>query len=323
MTASIQPSPSIGSTSGRWSTALSLMLASLLLTACGGSDPSSVGSVTAEAVPPCGIEGSGARVQGCIGRPLLPPPPETDGASMCTPPPEGPSAPAGPLVIGGNITGRPGSPSFIYVAEGDGKAPLLVYGPDFSKSATVSGFVLAGLYGGWCSSVDLTTYNGIERGQPVGEQAVYLHVSATVSPPSLSGSLRVRNQADTHALTGSSIPGSSYDMSAPATVGSAIGSWTLSDMRGTRVNLTVDSAGNVAGDYRCPFTGVLSPSPESVNLLRLQLSMTACADGATLTGSHEGFALVMPLISGGSQLLIWAETNNGVDFSHVLAIGRR
>ena len=118
-------------------------------------------------------------------------------------------------------------------------------------------------------------------------------------------------------------------MSVPAPVASAAGSWSLSDVRGSRVGLAVDSAGNVTGDYGCPFTGVPSPSPESVNLLKVQLSITACATGAMvngnqlLTGTHEGFALVMPLISGGSQLLIWAETNDGVDWSYVLAMGRR
>src|SRR4051812_24483646 len=98
MTTLIQHSASIGSTSWHWSKAFSLVLASLLLTACGGSDPSRVASIKADFLPPCGIEGSGARVQGCTGGPLLPPPPETDGASVCTPPPEGSSAPAGPLV---------------------------------------------------------------------------------------------------------------------------------------------------------------------------------------------------------------------------------
>jgi len=50
------------------------MLASLLLTACGGGggDASNVAPVTAEALPPCGIEGSGAHAQGCTRGPLLP-----------------------------------------------------------------------------------------------------------------------------------------------------------------------------------------------------------------------------------------------------------
>jgi hypothetical protein len=320
MTTSIQHSASIGFTHWHRSTALSLMLASLLLAACGGgSPPSGVASVTAEALPPCGIEGSGAHAQGCTRGPLIPPV-VVNGASVCTPPPTGPSAPAGPLVIGGNLTGRPGTPSFIYVAQGDGKHPLVVYGPELATSPTITGFIRAGLDGISCSSVDLTTVNGRELGLHV-DQTVYLQVSATTRPPSLSGSLR--DKAGTYALTASGISGSSYDMSVPATVASAAGSWILSDVKGSRVGLAVDSAGNVTGDYGCPFTGVLSPSPESVNLLRVQLSMTACATGAMLTGTHEGFALVMPLISGGSQLLIWAETNNGVDSSYVLAMGRR
>src|SRR5438270_13560599 len=75
MTASIQHSPSIGSTGWRRSAALSLMLASLLLTACGGGDPGGVAPVTAESLPPCGIEGSGApHVRGCTNPPDSSPP---------------------------------------------------------------------------------------------------------------------------------------------------------------------------------------------------------------------------------------------------------
>jgi len=83
MTASIQHSPLNGSTGWHWSTAFSLMLASLLLTACGGGGDSSGGaSVTAEALPPCGIEGSGAHLQGCTRGPrlpLAPTPPDLSG----------------------------------------------------------------------------------------------------------------------------------------------------------------------------------------------------------------------------------------------------
>ena len=73
MTTSIQHSASIGFTRWHWSQALSLMLASLLLAACGGGgQPSAVASVTAEALPPCGIEGSGAQAQGCTRGPRIP-----------------------------------------------------------------------------------------------------------------------------------------------------------------------------------------------------------------------------------------------------------
>jgi hypothetical protein len=229
--------------------------------------------------------------------------------------------PAGPLVVGGNITGRPGNPSFIYVAEGDGKHPLLVYGPDLADRSTITGFIRAALDEISCSSNDLTTVNARELGLHV-DQTVYLQVSATTHPASLSGSIRDKT-GGTYAFTASGVSGSSYAMSAPATVDSVAGSWMLSDISGNQVSVTVDSAGTITGNYGCPFTGVLSPSPEGVNLLRVQLSMTACPNRSMLTGTHEGFALVMPLISGGSQLLLWAETNNGVDSSYVLAIGRR
>jgi len=250
------------------------------------------------------------------------PAPVVVNAPACTQPAEGPSAPAGPLVIGGDITGRPGNPSFIYVAEGDGKHPFLFYGPDFANSSTITGFIRVGFDARGCAGVDLSTDNGSELGLHV-ELPLNLQVSATTRPPSLSGS--IRDKAGTYALTASSIPGSSYDMSAPATVASAAGFWILSDMWGSRMSVAVDSAGNVTGNYGCPFTGVLSPSPESVNLLRVQLSMTGsgCASGAVNTGPYEGFALVMPLTSGGSQLLIWAEWTDGWDSANVLAMGRR
>src|SRR5215469_16486784 len=72
-----------------WHRLIPLSLASLFLTACGGSTSPGVASsgpnVTTASVPPCGIEGTGVQIQDCNnGGALVPPPPNQSSLKMTT-----------------------------------------------------------------------------------------------------------------------------------------------------------------------------------------------------------------------------------------------
>lgn len=265
----------------------------------------------------CGGSGDSAE-------PLASPPPAAvavapPAPSSCIPPPEGLPPPGRSTVMGGTIVGRHDS-SFIFVAESDGEKSLLFYGPDLASTSNVTGFVYVG--GAWCRGSDWITYNGLDRGRK-SQDPVYLNTTRTVSPPTLSGTIRYPSGA--YTVVGGAVPGSIYDAAASPGIADAVGKWTMSNDHGTLVEVTVDVNGDVTGSDRgCSFAGALAPSPDGLNLLSLQLTFPSkCSMRPTLMGKHEGFALAMPLDGGGTQFLIWAETNDGFDLSYVMAIGRR
>ncbi len=280
---------------------LALSLPFAVLIACGGSDDAGPTPAPASTTNP----------------PVVSAP----APNPCIPPPEGLPPPARPAVMGGTIAGR-NDPSFIFVAPGDGEQSLLFYGPDLASTSNVTGFVYS-RRGGGCSSSDLTTYNGRDWGRQVQDGRVYLHTATSLGPPTLSGTIRYAS--GTYAFAGGPVAGSTYDAAAAAKVADVVGKWTMTNNLGTLVDIAVDVNGAVMGSDRgCSFSGALTPS-QGLNLLSLQLAFSSTCPSMreTLPGTHEGFALALPLIGGGTQLLIWAETNNGVDFSYVIAIGRR
>ena len=241
-------------------------------------------------------------------------------AATCTPPPEGPPPPAtGPAVMGGTIEGR-NDPSFILVARGEGETQLLFYGPDLASTSSVTGFVVAG--GSGCSGSDTTTYNGLDRSRRSSDP-VYLRTTMAPSAPSLSGTIRYANA--TYKLAGGPMPGSTYSAAAPPKVADVVGTWTMTNLLGASTSLSVDTSGTVTGaDQGCPLTGMVTPGQEGLNLLRLQLDVSWCSSRPSIEGAtYDGFALASPLSGGGTQLLIWSEANNGVDWDYVMAIGRR
>lgn len=272
-----------------------------LLVACGGGGDAPTAPV---AVPPA--------------TPAAPVAPVAPVAAACIAPPEGMPQSTAPAIMGGTIVRRR-DPSFIFVAPGDGKRPVLFYGPDLATASSVTGIVLARYDGWWCSSSpdpDTSTYNGIDHGS--GDR-VYLYTTVMPGVPSLSGTIRYAS--GTYTLVGGPVPGSTYNVAAPAKVADLVGAWTMTLLSGAPMALAVDANGALTITYQgCSMAGTATPSQEGLNLLQLQLTVSRCPSGLS---AYEGFALALPLSGGGTQLLIWAEANNGVDFDYVMAIGRR
>jgi hypothetical protein len=242
-------------------------------------------------------------------------------SAVCAPPTEGLPLPTVPAIVGGTIVGRKDS-SFIFVSLGDGWRPLLFYGPDLASTPSVTGFVAAN-YDGWsCSAPDPTAYNGIDRGRQSHDR-VYMYTAVTSNVPLLTGTIRYASA--TYSLTGGPVPGSTYNVGAPPQVADVVGAWTMTNHSGALTELAVDANGTLTGsDQGCALAGTATPSEEGLNLLRLQLTVSQCPSRPnTLSSIYDGFALALPLTGGGTQVLIWAETSNGVDFDYVLAIGRR
>jgi hypothetical protein len=238
----------------------------------------------------------------------------------CIPAPEGPDVLTPASVVGGSIVGR-ADPSFILVVQDDRR--LLFYGPDLPATPRMTGYVRASNFGHFCDSNDRTAYNGGDSNFSLNTGSrVYLYSQVTLAPPSVAGTIRY--QSSTYSLTGGRIPNSSYDTAARPSLADAVGSWVMTDLRGRTSVLSISDKGAVAGsDSGCPYTGTLTAASDAtVNLLRVGLEMAACGDHS-LALPFYGFALAVPLNDGTSRLLLWVETDNGVDHDYFTAIGVR
>jgi hypothetical protein len=230
-----------------------------------------------------------------------------------------PPAPGSLGVFGGAIL-RGSDADLLLVVREDG-TKLGIYGTNTPTSFSIAGFLAIG--GDWRSGSDPTVYNGKDWGR--NGLNVYLDASYDIAMPSLSGT--IRSTTETLSFTGGPIPGSTYNFNMPATVAGVAGSWNLTDDEGRAATLNIAADGNLAGQYLgCSVTGVVKPSDSGKNLLNLGLSFdkASCPENPYLLDlPHHGFVLAYPLTAGGTQLIVWAETNNGIDFSKVLAAGRR
>jgi hypothetical protein len=249
--------------------------------------------------------------------PVTPLPVQTPSAQ--TPSAQMPAPPAVVGVFGGTIT-RASQPELLFVARDDG-THLGIYGTTTSGSFNIGGYVFSG--GDWWSSPDPTVYNGVDWGR--GGLSVYVDASYDVAIPSLSGT--IKSATETVAFAGGPIPGSSYNYNTPATVAAVVANWSLTDQNGARATLDVAVDGSVTGQYLgCSLTGNVKPNSSGKNVLDLRLSFdkTICpANWYLLDLPYDGFAVAYPVAEGHTQLIVWAETNNGVDWSLLLAAGTR
>ena len=230
-----------------------------------------------------------------------------------------PLAPA-PLGVFGGTIARGSNPDLLLVVRGDG-TKLGIYGTNTSTAFGMAGYFYSGW--DWRSGSDPTVYNGKDWGR--GGLSVYVNASYDIATPSLSGT--IRSATETLSFTGGPIPGSNYKFNMPASVTSVVGSWSLTDEGGQGATLTIAADGSLVGQYLgCSMTGVVKASDSGKNFLNLGLSFDKAScpkNWYMLDLPHYGFMLAIPLMAGGTQLIMWVETNNGVDFSKVLAAGRR
>jgi hypothetical protein len=230
-------------------------------------------------------------------------------------------APAqGPLGVFGGTIARGSESDLLLVVREDG-TKLGIYGTITSTAFRIAGYFYSG--GDWRSGSDPTVYNGRDWGR--GGSSVYVNASYDSTTPSLLGT--IRSVTETLSFAGGPIQGSSYNFNMPATVAGVVGSWNLTDEGGQSATLTIAADGSLVGQYQgCSMTGVVQASDSGKNFLKLGLSfnMASCSNAwYTLDLPHHGFVLAYPLTAGGTQLIMWVETNDGVDFSKVLAAGRR
>jgi hypothetical protein len=214
--------------------------------------------------------------------------------------------------------------TLLYVVRRDG-TKIGIYGTNTSTAFNIAGYIYVA--GDWWSSTDPTIYNGKDWGR--NGLSVYVSASYDSTIPIVSGT--IRSTSDTLSFSGGPIPGSSYDFNRPATLATIAGRWNMTAWheisgKGNVESLDIAADGRVVGQYRgCNISGGATPSDSGKNLysLRLSFDFTTCRLWDVLDFPYEGFALAYELANGGTQLLIWAETNNGIDFSYVLASGRR
>jgi len=261
--------------------------------------------------------------------------PPGDQPFVCDTPPEGVMSSLPPGVFSGTIVDQANG-TFVLVTRdlwgyGDVEGRLF-YGIDTAGPPKVAGFVL---FSPWtsCSSNDKRTRNGTEHFFVAGREfwdaaRVYVHVTLGPEVAPVAGSIRALDGAQaTRRLAGGPIPGSTFDASGRPILENIAGAWDLADELGRPSGITIANDGRLAGTYRqCAFDGAVEPSRDGTNVFAVRLKVKGCSNSLVGGGDlvdFAGFIVAIPLAAGGVQTLFWAEANNGVDWSHMLAVGQR
>lgn len=241
----------------------------------------------------------------------------------CEEPPEGQAAALPPGVFGGTIEGRK-DPSFILWSPANdelhGQA-LLIYGPDLASTSRISSAMMLSQKGGigWCSGDGKPAYNA---GEVDETRDAYANLAIDPATSALSGTLRYLDSGVSYRVSGAGLPGSTYDMKAAPQFANVAGDWLL-NFGGGAMTLSVDAGGAVRGSAgACAFTGKLTTGGEGMNLFAMELNFTAASD--CIDRPFFRWALAMPLVGGGTQLLLWSDLQSGPFGGYLwLAIGRR
>lgn len=238
-------------------------------------------------------------------------------------------------VFGGTLEGHPDG-KFILVATArpqySGVFAFMFRGPDLLSASPGVNSITQFTAQGVCSDLDRRMYNGSDG--PFNADiydAVYVNATLDPSAHKVSGTLRYLEGAQaTYRLSGGPIPGTNYEPAASPVLTDIAGDWSMVNANGQALQLSVASDGKVAASLEgCPITGSAQADGDGLNLfsVRLKLATPPClafpyTDQASM--SISGFALVLPLAGANTQLLLWAEADNGwgpVNF--ILASGRR
>jgi len=237
----------------------------------------------------------------------------------------GESAPApaprdtGVAVAGGTIE-RAENSSFIVVRPGGGTT-WLFYGPDLATAPRVTGYIYT--HGSYATDGDGAHYNATDSAQAFGYGAS-LEVAVDPLAPAVAGSLRYRGDTTNYKLAGGPVPGSSYRYDRTANVAEAVGNWTLSDVGGNAVALSVRTDGGIGGTYLgCALTGQLTPTAGNSNRMDLVASLIACPGSGPVSTEYRGIAVAFPMTAGGTQLLLLATNDFEEGLGVMFAIGRR
>ncbi len=277
---------------------LQLVIGAMLLAGCGGSDD------------PAGRTGSI----------------ESAGSPTCLVPPEGPPNPLVPGIYGGTVQGLPDT-SFVLVVRsaGDGSGASVGWvfvGPDLATQAKL-------IRVAWLSNDVQCTGDGRTFNTHMLGGSEYVHLALDPAVPSLGGTVRLLDHADTtYPMTGGPIAGSSFDTMARPQVGDFAGTWVLTELNGAKVELSMAADGKFSGHHRgCRFSGTATADTE-LNMV----SLPARFDSVQTAGCSvyhpdklavDGFALLIPAPGGGAQLIVRVVWGDGWDGVAMEAIGRR
>ena len=198
-------------------------------------------------------------------------------------------------VYGGTLTGSRSSAFNLLVLE-NGEA-WSIYGTQSATVFGVAGFVQGS---GSSSNGSYSSANAKDFGfSPAVARSINATYNATAK--TISGT------TGSVTFTGGPIAGTLYNYDTAASLSSVVGSWGTTSLTGESVALTVTATGafTATSGLGCKFSGTVTPRPSGKNVYNV--AITFGASPCALAGqSANGIALVYPLASGRSQLLVAA-----------------
>lgn len=271
-------------------------------------------AVVAAMVTACGGGGDGnAPASG------LPPPP----APAPLPAPAPPPPPPAPVVRDygwrgalGAVVSEPTPRKLVLATSADSHYLLAVYGVDADTD-----FKARGLLEAYATASSPTRYMG------VAGTGLVANVDLTVSSDSqvISGTLLERGELKPVVGGGSAAVGYRFDQ--PASMAAVAGRWELSTSEGRNLSIDIDPQGVVTGTSgSCAlYESKVAPTSTGYGVfaitLRFRVGAFACSEPHGGSDGVHGFAVVYPLQSGETQLVVGAA--NGWDPVYLAAAGKR
>lgn len=202
-------------------------------------------------------------------------------------------------VYGGVFSGGSSNAFQLLVLENNEMWAL--YGTESASAFLVSGFLQAtGIAsGGNYSSTAATNF-------PASGAALNGTVSATYNSTAKTISGTATSLAATPiTFSGSPIAGSTYNYNTPAALSNVTGSWSLTDITGDSISLSVGSTGafTASTGSGCNFSGTVIPRASGKNVFNV--SLTFGASPCLLAGQTvNGIAINYPVTGGRNQLVV-------------------
>jgi hypothetical protein len=146
-------------------------------------------------------------------------------------------------------------------------------------------------------------------------------VSATYDATAKTIAGTVTSAAGSVTFSGGPIPGSLYVYNMPASLATISGLWSMTDLNGDAVTVTISSTGALAAtNLACSFTGTVAPRATGKNVFNVALRFGPAP--CDLAGQEAtGIAVAYPLANGRTQLIVAAV--DGSRTSGAAAVGVR
>jgi hypothetical protein len=129
-------------------------------------------------------------------------------------------------------------------------------------------------------------------------------VSATYDATAKTIAGTVTSAAGSVTFSGGPIPGSLYVYNMPASLATISGLWSMTDLNGDAVTVTISSTGALAAtNLACSFTGTVAPRATGKNVFNVALRFGPAP--CDLAGQEAtGIAVAYPLANGRTQLIV-------------------